>query len=140
MTKTTVYLALGTNLGDKEGNIREAIRRIGEMVGKVIRTSSMMITEPWGFESENTFVNAAVCVETVLSPRQLLAATQQIEHQMGRTKKSVDGEYHDRIIDIDILLYGDERINEPGLVIPHPRMHERDFMMIPLKEILVKEV
>lgn len=140
MTKTTVYLALGTNLGDKEGNIREAIRRIGETVGKVIRTSSMMITEPWGFESENTFVNAAVCVETVLPPRQLLAATQQIERQMGRTKKSVDGEYHDRIIDIDILLYGDERINEPGLVIPHPSMHERDFMMIPLNEILVKEV
>lgn len=140
MTKTTVYLALGTNLGDKEGNIREAIRRIGETVGKVIRTSSMMVTEPWGFESENTFVNAAVCVETVLPPRQLLAATQQIERQMGRTNKSVDGEYHDRIIDIDILLYGDERINEPGLVIPHPSMHERDFMMIPLNEILVKEV
>lgn len=130
------YLSLGTNLGDKRKNIAEAIKNIGELVGDVVRQSALYETEPWGFRSDNRFVNAAVCVDTQLSPRQLLEVTQRIEREMGRTLKSDGGEYHDRIIDIDILLYGDLHIDEPDLKIPHPLMHERDFVMTPLNEIM----
>lgn len=130
------YLSLGTNLGDKRKNIAEAIKNIGELVGDVVRQSALYETEPWGFRSVNRFVNAAVCVDTQLSPRRLLEVTQRIEREMGRTLKSDGGEYHDRIIDIDILLYGDLHIDEPDLKIPHPLMHERDFVMTPLNEIM----
>lgn len=130
------YLSLGTNLGDKRKNIAEAIKNIGELVGDVVRQSALYETEPWGFRSDNRFVNAAVCVDTQLSPRRLLEVTQRIEREMGRTLKSDGGEYHDRIIDIDILLYGDLHIDEPDLKIPHPLMHERDFVMAPLNEIM----
>lgn len=129
------YLGLGTNLGDKNKNIAEAIKRIEELVGEVVRQSALYATKPWGFASDNDFLNAAVCVETCLTPRQLLYATQRIEQEMGRTVKSVDGEYHDRIIDIDILLYGNEHIHESDLVVPHPLMREREFVMKPLNEI-----
>ena len=127
---------MGTNLGDKRKNIAEAIKNIGELVGDVVRQSALYETEPWGFRSVNRFVNAAVCVDTQLSPRRLLEVTQRIEREMGRTLKSDGGEYHDRIIDIDILLYGDLHIDEPDLKIPHPLMHERDFVMTPLNEIM----
>lgn len=130
------YLGLGTNLGDKERNIAAAIEKIGELIGDVVRQSALYHTKPWGFDSDNEFVNAAVAVDTALSPHELLAATQQIERSMGRKEKSKDGVYHDRIIDIDILLYGDKHVSEPGLVIPHPLMHERDFVMKPLGEII----
>lgn len=127
---------MGTNLGDKRKNIVEAIKNIGELVGDVVRQSALYETEPWGFRSDNRFVNAAVCVDTQLSPRRLLEVTQRIEREMGRTLKSDGGEYHDRIIDIDILLYGGLHIDEPDLKIPHPLMHERDFVMTPLNEIM----
>lgn len=132
----TVYLSLGTNLGDKEANINRAIEKINDSVGTVLRTSSFIETEPWGFDSSNTFLNAALCVETNLSPEQLLNATQLIEREMGRTHKSVNRVYHDRLIDIDILLYDDISISTPALTIPHPLMQERDFVMIPLREII----
>ena len=132
----TVYLSLGTNLGDKEHNLLSAITEIERRIGPVRAQSAFLSTEPWGFESANTFLNAAVCVETELSPTALLRATQQIERDMGRTQKSVDGQYHDRIIDIDILLYDDLHINTKKLTIPHPHMYERDFVLIPLREIL----
>lgn len=131
-----VYFSLGSNLGDKEGNIREAIKRIGELIGEVDRQSTLLATEPWGFESDNTFVNAAIRCTTSLSPFEILNITQDIERAMGRTHKSVDGQYHDRIIDIDILIYDDLHITTPQLTLPHPLMKERDFVMIPLKEIL----
>lgn len=131
-----VYLGLGTNLGDGRRNIADAVRLLGELVGTVVRTSSLYETEPWGFTSDNMFTNAAVCVETSLTPRGVLEATQAIERKMGRTRKSTDGRYHDRIIDIDILLYDDLHMDEPDLKIPHPLMHERDFVMLPLGEIL----
>ena len=130
-----VYLGLGSNLGDKEENIHKAIKLIGERVGLVVRQSSLIITEPWGFESENSFVNAAILCQTELTPRQVLRATQKIEREMGRKKKSTDGGYADRCIDIDILLYDDLRVDEPDLQIPHPLMLKRDFVMIPLREI-----
>ena len=136
MKKHKVYFSLGSNLGDKAGNIREAINRIGELIGEVDRQSTLLITEPWGFESDNSFVNAAVRCITTLSPFEILHLTQDIERAMGRTVKSSDGQYHDRIIDIDILMYDDIHITTPDLTLPHPLMKERDFVMIPLSEIL----
>ena len=136
MINHIVYFSLGSNLGDKEGNIREAINRIGELIGEVDRQSTLLITEPWGFESDNSFVNAAVRCITTLSPFEILHLTQDIERAMGRTVKSSDGQYHDRIIDIDILMYDDIHITTPELTLPHPLIKERDFVMIPLSEIL----
>ncbi len=140
MTKMhKVFLGLGTNLGDREGNIRQAVRLIGERVGEVTRQSSLIETEPWGFESEHRFLNAVILCETSQTPRQVLETTQQIERDMGRKKitnrKSGSRTYSDRPIDIDILLYDDLTVDEPDLRIPHPLMHERDFVMIPLEEI-----
>ena len=134
--KHTVYLGLGTNLGDKEGNIGEAVRRIGELIGTVGCQSTLLVSEPWGFESENTFVNAALRCSTELEPMDVLEKTQEIERAMGRTQKSVDRQYHDRIIDIDILMYDDLHIDTKTLKLPHPLMKERDFVMIPLEEVL----
>ena len=139
----TVYLSLGTNLGDKERNLLLAIAEIGRRIGPIKAQSAFLATEPWGFESENTFLNAAIRIETNLSPIALLDETQQIERDMGRTQKSSANcqlstvNYQDRIIDIDILLYDDLHIDTPRLTIPHPLMQQRDFVLIPLKEILV---
>ena len=130
-----VYLSLGTNLGNRKRNMREAIERIGEQIGVVERQSALYETKPWGYSSPNDFINACVLVLTSMAPRQVLEATQRIEREMGRTLKSVDGEYHDRIIDIDILLIDDLQIDEPDLKVPHPLMKERDFVMKPLMEI-----
>lgn len=132
---TKVYLGLGTNLGDKEKNLRDAIQKIEERVGNVNSLSAFYATAPWGFQSENPFLNAAACVETTLSPRELLAVTQQIEREIGRTAKSVNHTYADRLIDIDLLMYDEQIINDPDLVLPHPLMHERRFVMEPLAEI-----
>ena len=136
-----VYLGLGSNLGDKAEYIRKAVSLIGERVGTVLRQSSLIETEPWGFESENKFLNGVVLCETTLTPRQLLKATQKIERDLGRKKHishlipSTPRLYKDRPIDIDILLYDDLVVDEPDLKIPHPLMHQRDFVMIPLEEI-----
>lgn len=131
-----VYLGLGSNLGNKEQHITTAVKHLEQRVGKVRRLSSLLKTEPWGFTSPHSFVNAAVSIDTTLSPHEVLEATQQIERDMGRKQKSMNGEYHDRIIDIDILLYDDMEVNEKDLIIPHPLMHQRDFVMIPLREII----
>ena len=130
-----VFIGLGSNLGDKVWNLQETIRLISERVGAVVRQSSFLETEPWGFESENTFVNAVICCETEKTPREVLVLMQQIEREMGRTRKSSSGGYSDRPIDIDILLYDNLTVDEPDLKIPHPLMHQRDFVMIPLEEI-----
>lgn len=135
----TVYLSLGSNLGDKRATIDEAIRLIDKQIGTVVRRSAFYVSEPWGFSSPNSFANAAVCCLTELSPQEVLHASQAIECSLGRTRKSIDGNYHDRTIDIDILLYDDIKMNTPELVIPHPLMHERDFVMTPLNEIMLKQ-
>ena len=135
MTNHQVYLGLGSNLGDCRKNLERAIRLIDDRVGQVTRQSSFIETEPWGFESQNKFTNAVILCETTKTPREVLMLTQQIERDMGRRKKSVSGGYADRPIDIDILLYDDLTIDEPDLKIPHPLMHERDFVMIPLEEV-----
>ncbi|MCR5366249.1 MAG: 2-amino-4-hydroxy-6-hydroxymethyldihydropteridine diphosphokinase [Prevotella sp.] len=150
MTKHQVYLGLGTNLGDRASNILRAIQLIGERVGTVVRQSSLIETEPWGFESPNKFLNAVILCETERTPREVLRLTQKIERDMGRRKKTSLNSirnatlskrelsslnYSDRPIDIDILLYDDMTVDEPDLKIPHPLMYERDFVMIPLNEI-----
>ena len=132
----TIYLSLGTNLGSREDNLERVLLLLQEQVGALLRRSSVHETTPWGFESSHMFLNLCVCMATSLSPLQLLAATKQIERQMGRTQKSEQGHYADRVIDIDILLYDDVHVNESDLIIPHPHMYERDFVMLPLNEIL----
>lgn len=135
-----VYISLGTNLGDKEQNLRNAVQKIEEQIGKVVSLSAFYMTAPWGFTSENSFLNAAACVQTDLSPLDVLQETQKIERELGRTKKSVNGAYSDRLIDIDLLLYEDLIISATSpagaeLNLPHPLMAERDFVMKPLAEI-----
>ncbi|WP_417128800.1 2-amino-4-hydroxy-6-hydroxymethyldihydropteridine diphosphokinase [Phocaeicola sp.] len=131
----TVYLGLGTNLGDKEANLRTAIYKLQERIGKQVSLSSFYETAPWGFESDHSFLNAAIGLDTSLSPIEILHITQEIEKELGRTQKSVNGSYSDRLIDIDILLYDSLVLHTPELTIPHPLMTERDFVMQPLVEI-----
>ena len=129
------YLGIGTNLGDRTANLRCAVDRINEQAGHVLACSSFIETEPWGFHSENSFLNAVVAVDTPHAPYALLHITQEIERAMGRTHKSVGGVYTDRIIDIDILLYDDVEINDVDLTIPHPLIWQRRFVYEPLLEI-----
>ena len=131
----TLYLSLGTNLGDRHKNLSCALELIGREVGTVVSASDIIETEPWGFESSNRFLNMAAKVQTSLQPLEVLHATQKIERSLGRTRKSVDGEYHDRLIDIDILLYDNLVMETPELTIPHPLMYQRQFVMEPLAQI-----
>ena len=118
--------------------MQDAVTLLNEYVGEVTAVSSFYESEPWGFDSPNEFITVCVRVRTPLSPRQLLEATKKVEIAMGRTAKSHDGIYEDRIIDIDILLFDEIHINDSDLIIPHPQMEQRDFVMIPLREILVR--
>ena len=142
-----VYLGLGSNLGDRNAYLEQSIALINERVGDVVQRSSFIETEPWGFQSRNAFLNAVILCETTLTPREVLKATQKIERELGKTKAHATCRkdsslftlhstlYKDRPIDIDILLYDDLTVDEPDLKIPHPLMQQRDFVMIPLKEI-----
>ena len=131
----TTYLGIGTNLGDRAENLTRAVALISEQVGTVLACSSFMETAPWGFTSDNYFLNAVLAVDTAFSPHELLRVTQSIERELGRLHKTVDGNYSDRIIDIDILLYEDLTIVSEELTIPHPYMLIRDFVYLPLEEI-----
>ena len=132
----TLYLGLGSNLGDRRTYISQAIRLLQERVGEVESVSSIMETEPWGFLSDNKFLNAACRVSTVLTPEECLKETKEIERTLGRGQKSQGGVYHDRTIDIDLLMYDDLHICTPSLTLPHPRIMERDFVRIPLQEVM----
>lgn len=133
-----VYLGLGSNLGNKHKNLNVAIEEINKRIGSVVSQSDFVVTEPWGFESENSFLNAVICIITNIPPISLLQITQQIERDLGRTNKT-SSNYEDRIIDIDILLYDDLRISSPQLTIPHPLMMQRDFVMRPLMQIMEQD-
>lgn len=133
----TTYLSLGSNLGDRRQLLHTAINKIAEHVGRVEAISSCIETEPVGFDSVHLFLNMAVRVTTELNPYELLKVLKQLERDLGRTRKSHDGVHYDRTIDIDILLYDNLEVNSEELQIPHPRMWERDFVMRPLKEILI---
>lgn len=133
----TTYLSLGSNLGDRRQLLHTAINEIAERVGRVEAISSCIETEPVGFDSVHLFLNMAVRVTTELNPYELLKVLKQLERDLGRTRKSHDGVHYDRTIDIDILLYDNLEVNSEELQIPHPRMWDRDFVMRPLKEILI---
>ena len=124
-------------MGDRRQLLHTAINEIAERVGRVEAISSCIETEPVGFDSVHLFLNMAVRVRTELNPYELLKVLKQLERDLGRTRKSHDGVHYDRTIDIDILLYDNLEINSEELQIPHPRMWERDFVMRPLKEILI---
>ena len=129
----TVYLGLGSNMGAKITNIKNAVEAIGAIEGiRVIKTSSLYATEPWGKKDQAGFINAAVEIVTSLTPGQLLERLQEIEIKMGRQRSEKWGP---RIIDIDILLFGDEVLESRKLTVPHPHMRNRLFVLIPLEEI-----
>ncbi len=131
-----VYIGLGSNLGDSEYIITQAIAQIGNQVGTVIATSSFYTTEPWGYQSAHPFCNAVVAVDTHLSPTEVLFATQAIEKEAGSsTHRDNAGNYIDRLLDIDLLDYEDVVSNTPLIILPHPRMHLREFVLTPLSEI-----
>ena len=129
-----VYLSLGTNLGNKYNNLLQAIDYIAERIGRISAVSSIYETKPEGFESENDFLNSVVCVETLLSPEETLFETQAIEKALGRTQKT-DHSYHDRIIDIDLIVYEDLVLQSENLQLPHPLFHKRRFVLEPFNEI-----
>lgn len=131
----TLYLSLGTNLGDRPNNLKSAVELIALQVGTVKAQSDVIETDPWGFESANRFLNMVIKVETNLQPLEALHVTQEIERRLGRRVKSVNGQYHDRLIDIDLLIYDDTTMSTPELTLPHPRMYQRDFVMKPLLQI-----
>ena len=128
------YLALGTNLGDKDRNLQVAREKIAENIGRLSALSSVYVSEPWGYVSENSFLNQVVKVETELSPLHLLRAAQAIETQMGRVREN-SAAYQDRIIDIDIILYDDLVYQSEELTIPHPLYLQRPFVWKLLEEI-----
>lgn len=130
-----VFLSLGSNLGDRQANLRRAISMIDLHIGKVKKESSAIETLPWGYESVHPFINAAIKIESSLSPLSLLHKTQALERILGRTKKTEGGIYEDRIIDIDIILYDNMIITSKELTIPHPDFVFRDFVLKPLAEI-----
>jgi len=133
--KHLVYIGLGSNLGNGPHNLDAAVCLLESEVGEVLYTSSYIESEPWGFESSNSFTNAVTAVSTELEPMDLLDVTQRIERQMGRTRKHLKGEpYADRVIDLDILLYDDLHIESERLTIPHPLIAQRSFVSEPLQE------
>jgi 2-amino-4-hydroxy-6-hydroxymethyldihydropteridine diphosphokinase len=125
---TVAYVGLGSNLGEREA----LIRRAAELIGAV-RLSELRETEPWGYEHQPRFLNAAAEIETELPPRRLLDHLLDIERRLGRER--VGPKWGPRTIDLDLLLYGDETIDEPGLVVPHPRLLERRFALEPLADL-----
>lgn len=129
----TVFLGVGSNLGVRETYLRKAVESIEDNIGRIIKTSSVYETEPWGFISENKFLNMVAEVETVLAPSAVLSAILKIELLLGRIRN--ENRYSSRAIDIDILLYEDKIIDEINLKVPHPLMHERRFVLVPLSEI-----
>lgn len=130
-----VYLSLGSNKGDRVGYIQQATG-ILDATDKInlIRTSAFYETEPWNADTKNWFVNAIVEIKTTLSPQELLNTCQQIEAQLGRNRE-VEGHYGDRTLDIDIIFYDDEIIDEDNLTVPHKFFHERAFTLVPMLEL-----
>jgi 2-amino-4-hydroxy-6-hydroxymethyldihydropteridine diphosphokinase len=126
---TLAYIGLGSNLGDREALIRRAAGLVGAR-----RLSSLLETQPWGFVNQPKFLNAAAEIETTLSPRQLLVHLLDVERRLGRER--IGPRWGPRTIDLDLLLYGDDSIDEPGLVVPHPRLTKREFALRPLAELV----
>jgi 2-amino-4-hydroxy-6-hydroxymethyldihydropteridine diphosphokinase len=129
-----VILSIGGNLGNRLGNIFRTVDYIEERIGKIKQRSSIYESEPWGFEAEHRFLNMVVVVETSLLPEALLQEAHEIETLMGRVRNG--NKYSSRTMDIDILFFNDDIIDTQALIIPHPRLHERRFVLLPLSEIM----
>ena len=131
---TRAYVGLGANLGDREATLRSAVGALGAEDGiEVVAVSSLRDTEPVGVVGQPRYLNGAVALDTTLAARELLERLLAIEQRFGRVR--VPGEHGPRTLDLDLLLYGEERIDEPGLSVPHPRLHERRFVLEPLAEL-----
>lgn len=130
-----VALSLGSNLGDKEGNLKSAINLLEVSVGEVLNVSENFHSSPLGFQSENEFVNCCCIIKTKLPISEFISETQKIELDLGRLKKKTK-EYEDRIIDIDVIFFGDQIIKSENLTIPHENFRKRDFVLLPLNQIL----
>lgn len=129
-----VYVGLGSNLGDRAGTLRRAVELLAAAPGiEVVRVSTIRETDPVGYLDQPRFLNGAAAVETSLTARELLSALLAVEAELGRTRDGA--RYGPRTIDLDLLLYGAERLREPGLEVPHPRLHERAFVLEPLSEL-----
>lgn len=128
-----IFLGIGSNLGNRKTNLKEAVAKIAEDIGLVSASSSVYETEPWGFRSENQFLNMVAEVETELSPFDLMTAILLIEAKIGRVRS--EEQYSSRIIDIDILLYNDLILDDNNLIIPHPKIYLRKFVLVPLCEL-----
>jgi 2-amino-4-hydroxy-6-hydroxymethyldihydropteridine diphosphokinase len=130
----SAYVGLGANLGDREATIRRAVELLAEREGiEVLAVSALRETDPVGLEDQPRFMNGAAVLETTLGPRALLETLLEVERVLGRTR---DGpRFGPRAIDLDLLLYDDETVDEPGLTVPHPRLHERRFALEPLAEL-----
>lgn len=132
--KTPAYIGLGSNLGDREATIRAALATLNEEDGiEVVAVSTLRETDPVGVGLQPPYINGAAELETTLSARELLDRLLATEQRFGRVR--VSGEHGPRTLDLDLLLYGDEQIDEPGLTVPHPRLHERAFVLEPLREL-----
>ena len=128
------FVGLGANLGDREATLREAVERLGRTPGiEVVAVSTLRDTDPVGFADQPRFLNGAVFVETQLGARELLEALLAVERSLGRTREGP--RYGPRTVDLDLLVYGEEQIDEPGLRVPHPGLHERAFALEPLAEL-----
>ena len=132
---SVVYLSLGSNMGDRESLLELSIKEINEQIGEVSKVSTKHETEPWGFVSANKFINMAIEVQSSLSPSEISKRVHQIEYDLGRRRDPRSTEYQDRVIDIDILMIDDIVSNEEHLILPHPKMHQREFVLKPLCEI-----
>ena len=128
-------LILGSNIEPKKKYIDDALAMIRLIIGKITQTSSLWETEPWGFNSQNMFINMSCIVKTKLTPSELINNIIKIEQKLGRYRKTTET-YNDRNIDIDIIFYNNEIIKQPGIIIPHPHFHNRRFMLEPLNEII----
>lgn len=126
-----IFLGLGTNLGDREANLRTAKGKLSSLM-KIVKESPIYVTPPWGYEDQPDFLNQVIQVTTRLEPTQLLDYLKGIEDDMGR---KATFRYGPRLIDLDILFYGQRVIREESLQIPHPRLHERAFVLVPLHDI-----
>jgi 2-amino-4-hydroxy-6-hydroxymethyldihydropteridine diphosphokinase len=131
---TRAFVGLGSNLGDREGTIHAAVAALADEDGiHVVAVSTLRETEPVGVGDQPLFLNGAVALDTTLAARELLGRLLEIEQRFGRVR--VAGEHGPRTLDLDLLLYGDEESDEPGLSVPHPRLHERRFVLEPLAEL-----
>ena len=131
MEPVTVFLGLGSNVGDRERHLRDAIRLLGQSLD-LRQTSSLYETKPWGYRNQPTFLNVVCQAQTPMSPDELLSVCQEVEQRLGRKPTF---RYGPRVLDVDILSYGDQVVATPDLVVPHPRLAERAFVLVPLAEI-----